>query len=213
MLKVDFHIHSNHSPDSLNAIEDILTIAQEKNIDRIVISDHNTISGALAAKEKDPERIIIGEEIMTDQGEVLGIFLENEVPWGLTLKETIELLKKQNAFIAVPHPFDTYRDGLGAKNLLHFIDEIDAIEVFNARCMQHRFNDQALAFAIENKLGQVVGSDAHTNLEIGSATLEVPFFKNADELRSVIREGKQNLEYSPRWTHFMSTYAKFSKKP
>ena len=150
---------------------------------------------------------------MTDQGEVLGIFLENEVPWGLTLNETIKQLKNQDAFIAVPHPFDTYRDGLGAKNLLQFIDDIDAIEVFNARCLQHRFNDQALAFALKNDLGQIVGSDAHTNQEIGAATLELPFFNSADELRNVIHEGKQNLEYSPRWTHFMSTYAKFSKKP
>ena len=213
MFKVEFHLHSDFSPDSSNTIDDILSIARKKHIDRLVITDHNSIQGALMAKEKDAERIIIGEEIMTQDGEIIGSYLTEEIPSGLSAIETIDLLQKQNAFISIPHPFDSHRHGLGFSVLLQVIDKIDAIEVFNARCINHEFNDDALDFAIKNNLQQTVGSDAHTNMEIGNALLELPVFNNADELRKVIGSGKQIVKYSPPWVHVSSTLTKFGKKP
>ena len=213
MLKVEFHIHSDFSPDSNITINDILSIARKKHIDRVVITDHNTIRGALYAKEKDNERIIIGEEIMTQHGEIIGTYLTEEIPSGLSAIETIDRLQEQNAFISIPHPFDKHRHGLDSAILLQIIDKIDAIEVFNARCINHEFNDDALNFAVENNLQQTVGSDAHTNMEIGNALLELPPFNNADELKKVIGAGRQIVKYSPSWVHVSSTLAKFRKKP
>ena len=213
MIKVDFHIHSNYSPDSLNTINDIINISKLKNINKIAITDHNTIKGALIAKDIDENRIIIGEEIMTQAGEVLGFFLSDEIPAGLPLRTTIELLKKQNAFISIPHPFDKQRHGLGAANIRDIINDIDAIEAFNARCVKHKYNQESYKFATQNNLAQTIGSDAHTNQEIGNATLSLPDFNSSNELRKVIKSGKPEVMYSPKWIHFLSTYAKFRQKP
>ena len=112
MLTVEFHSHTIYSKDSLSSPEKILAACRRKGIDRIVITDHNTTCGALAAQALDPQRVIIGEEIMTTQGELLAAFIQEEIPPGLTPMQTIERLKEQGAFISVSHPFDHYRGWL-----------------------------------------------------------------------------------------------------
>ena len=109
-VRAEFHCHSIYSPDSLVRVEDLLAACQQKQIDKLAITDHNRLEGALRAHALDPQRVIIGEEIQTTEGEILGYFMREEIPAGLEPLEVIERLKDQGAFISVAHPFDTNRD-------------------------------------------------------------------------------------------------------
>src|SRR5215212_1160223 len=136
MLKVEFHSHTNASKDSLTQPAELIAAARRKGLDRLVITDHNTIVGALAAQKIASELVIVGEEIMTTQGEILAAFITEEIRPGLSPKETIQQLRDQGAFISVSHPFDRIRSGGWRKSdLLEIISFVDAIEVYNSRCM------------------------------------------------------------------------------
>lgn len=183
-----------------------------KGIDRVVITDHNSISGALEAQSLDPERVIVGEEIMTDRGEILAAFLHEEIPAGLTPSETIRRLRAQGAFISVSHPFDEWRSGGWQEvDLLEIVPLVDAIEVFNSRCVSPVFNQRALAFAKQHDLAGTVGSDAHAPFELGRSLLLVEPFEGPDGLRSVIGAAKFQTRGSPPWFHLVSRYAAWRK--
>src|SRR5512134_3733459 len=133
---VEFHCHTIFSKDSLTRPEDLIKTCRRKGIDRVVVTDHNTIAGARAAQAMDPELVIVGEEIMTTRGEILAAFVREEIPRGLTPQETIRRLQEQEAFISVSHPFDRLRSGGWQEvNLLQILPQVDAIEVYNSRCM------------------------------------------------------------------------------
>ncbi len=111
MLTVDFHCHTIYSKDGLTPLETLLTTCQRKNIDRVVVTDHNTIQGALLARQMDPVRVIVGEGDHDPRGELLAVFVTEEVPRGLPPQEAIARLREQGAFISVSHPFDALRSG------------------------------------------------------------------------------------------------------
>jgi hypothetical protein len=213
MLTVEFHCHTIYSKDSLAHPKTLLRACQRKRIDRLVITDHNTIAGALAAKAIDPERVIVGEEIMTQAGELLAAFVSEEIPRDLPPLEAISRLRQQGAFISVSHPFDTLRSGGWAlPALLEIIPLIDAIEVFNSRCTLARFNQQAQSFAQQKGLPGTVGSDAHAAFEVGRAVLELPVFTNAASLKIALRQARYRTRLSSPWVHFVSSYAKWYKR-
>ena len=207
LLKIELHVHTLYSNDSWIAINNIIRVAKKMNLDKIAITDHNTISGALIAKNLYPDLIIIGEEIMTEGGEIIGYFLEKEIPSGLSPAATISLLREQNAFIVIPHPFDHHRHGWDANDLKRILSFVDALEVFNSRSIHSRYNVEALSFATENNIPQVVGSDAHTVFEIGKSTLSIPEFNNSDDFRMVINQAIPNVKKSPVWVHLFSSIA------
>jgi predicted metal-dependent phosphoesterase TrpH len=212
LLTVEFHCHTVYSKDSLTTPEQLLAACRRKGIERVVVTDHNTIAGGLRAKEIDPERVIIGEEIMTRQGELLAAFVTEEVPPGLTPDETIRRLRDQGAFISVSHPFDRVRKGhWSLPALLDIAGKVDAIESFNARCLWPGFNRQAQAFARQHGLLETAGSDAHAIIELGTATMRLPAFTNADELRIALRKVVPHVRLSAPWVHFYSRYAKWYK--
>jgi len=212
-LTLEFHCHTIASKDSLTRPIDLVAAARRKRIDRVVVTDHNSIAGAREAQALDPELIIVGEEIMTAKGEILAAFVQEEIPAGLSPLETITRLKEQGAFISVSHPFDELRAG-GWKeaDLLEIIPLVDAIEVYNSRCMLPRFNRQAEVFARRHNLAGTVGSDAHAAFELGRSLLLLDQFEGADGLRKVIREAKFRVRWSPWWFHFVSRYASMKKK-
>jgi predicted metal-dependent phosphoesterase TrpH len=212
MLKVEFHCHTNASRDSLTRVEDLLKTAHTVGLDRLMITDHNTIKGALEAKRLDPQMVIVSEEILTLEGELLAYFLTDEVPRGLPPEDAIRLLRQQGAFISVPHPFDRRRHGWALDALLRITPLVDAVEVFNSRNQVAWINHQAAAFAQEHNLAGTVGSDAHTLPEVGRSTLKLPFFSNADELRQVIRRGIAETRSSSPFIHLTSTFARFFKQ-
>lgn len=213
MLNVEFHCHTIFSKDSLTRPATLVETCRRKGIDRVIVTDHNSIQGALQAKEIDPKRVIVGEEIMTDQGEILAAFVTDEIPEGLPAREVITRLRKQGAFISVSHPFDHQRGGFWKLHELEAIaPHVDAIETFNARCLLPNFNDKASAFAKQHHLPGTVGSDAHSAVELGSATLLLPDFIDADSLKAIISQGQFQGGLSPWWIHFFSTFATWAKK-
>jgi predicted metal-dependent phosphoesterase TrpH len=210
---MEFHCHTVYSKDSLTPPERLIEACQRKGIDRVVITDHNTIAGARIAQALDPERVIIGEEIMTTRGEILAAFVTEEIPALLTPGETIKRLREQGAFISVSHPFDAWRKGGWEEaDLLQIIPEVDAIEIYNSRCMRPVFNKLALDFARRHSLAGTVGSDAHTIYELGRSTLVVEPFEGPQGLRSTIRNAVYRTRWSPPWFHLSSRYATLRKR-
>ena len=213
MLNVDFHCHTCYSKDSLTTLESLLEACQQKGIDRLVITDHNTIAGRTRARELDSQRFIVGEEIMTSAGELLAVYVQEEVPGRLPPMQAIQRLREQGAFISVSHPFDRMRSGgWQLPDLLQILPLIDAIETFNARCLWQGFNRNAQAFARQHGLPGTVGSDAHTLSELGQAALSLPDFDDPASLREAIRQGQPHLRPSGFWVHFFSRYARMKKK-
>jgi predicted metal-dependent phosphoesterase TrpH len=211
LLKVEFHCHTCFSKDSLTRPKALVDAARRKGIDRLIITDHNSIGGALEAKKLDPELVIIGEEIMTTQGELLTAFVTEEIPKGLEPLEAIRRLKEQGAFISVSHPFDARRGWKNFESFMEIVPLVDAIETFNARCVEGRDNVKAKEFARQHNLAGTVGSDAHAPLELGRATLTVEEFADAEGLRSVIRSGVEDVRLSSIFIHFISRYATMMK--
>jgi len=212
-LLVDFHAHTIASKDSLTRPEALVRTARRKGIDRVVVTDHNSIAGARAAQRLNPERIIVGEEIMTTRGEILAAYVTEEIPAGLSPQETIRRLRGQGAFISVSHPFDRLRSGGWREtDLLEILPLVDAIEVFNSRCMSPRFNDEALAFAKKHGVAGTVGSDAHAAFEVGRSLVALSPFEGPDEMRKVIGAATFRVKWSPPWFHLMSRFASLWKK-
>ena len=213
MLRIEFHCHTIFSKDSLTRPRDLVDTCRRKGIDRLVVTDHNTVAGARAARALDPELVILGEEIMTTRGEILAAFVSEEVPRGLSPQETIRRLKDQGAFISVSHPFDRWRSGGWQKNdLLEILPQVDAIEIYNSRCMNPRFNRQAREFAGKYNVAGTVGSDAHAAFELGRSLMVLEQFEGPDELRKVIRAGILQVRWSPPWFHITSRFASIYQK-
>ena len=211
-LRIEFHCHTIYSKDSLVSIEKLLETCKRKGIDRIVITDHNTTTGAIHAKKIDPQRVIVGEEILTQKGELLAAFMQEEIPAGLTPLETITRLREQGAFISVSHPFDQMRKGhWQTSDLLEILPLVDAIETFNARCMSADFNRQAQDFAREHEVAGTVGSDAHAAFEIGRAAMILPKFEDADSLKETLSQAQFDTQLSSPLVHFTSRYAVWYK--
>jgi len=216
LLKVDFHTHTYHSKDSITSIKQLITAAQKRGLDRVVVTDHNTLGGALEAYEAAPDLIIVGEEVQTTEGEFLAAFVTQEVPKGLEPLEALKRLKDQGAFISISHPFDPNRSGWSMATLTTVAAQVDAIEVFNARVVDARHNQLAAEFAAELGLPGNAGSDGHHPSEIGQAYSTVPDFHDAESLRRAMRSAQIGGRISSPFVHFYSVWArvvKASKKP
>jgi predicted metal-dependent phosphoesterase TrpH len=212
IVRAEFHCHTLASKDSLTSVESLLLECQRKGIDRLVITDHNRIDAARQAQQLDPARVIVGEEIMTQKGELLAFFVAEELPRDLPPLEAIHRLRQQGAFISVSHPFDLARNGAWAlPDLLEIAPLVDAIETFNSRCLGDRPNREAQAFAAARGLAGTSGSDAHILWEVGRATLVLPDFRSADELRQVLPQARSEGALSPFWVHIASSAARWRK--
>lgn len=167
-MKYDLHIHSKYSSDGVLDPEKIVKIAMKRGLNGFAITDHNTIKGGIKAKryERENFKVIIGSEISTERGEIIGLFLEEEIK-SKDVQDVISEIKEQNGIIIIPHPFDELRH-----SAFHPTDEdakfIDCIEGFNSRCVFQKYNKEAVEFAMEHKLTITGGSDAHFANEIGN---------------------------------------------
>jgi len=192
---------------------EIVRVCQQRGVHRLAVTDHNAIRGALEAQALAPDLIIIGEEIMTTQGELLAYFIKEEVPPGLTPTEAIARLRAQGAVISVSHPFDRLRHGAWRKtDLVAIMPLVDAIEVFNARVIFPADNARALAFARDHAKPGTVGSDAHSYRELGRATLRWPQLDTSADLLACLAHGERSTRLSSPAIHLTSTFAKHYKK-
>jgi predicted metal-dependent phosphoesterase TrpH len=213
-FKVDLHLHTCASKDCATRPADVVQIAKTKGLDRICITDHNSIDGALAAQAIDPDFVIVGEEILTEfGGEILAFFVSEWIPPRLPHREIIERLKDQGAVISISHPFDRHRNRPWSEALLEeILTDIDAIETFNARAMHAEDNEKAKRFAAKHHLSATAGSDAHSGMEIGAAYVEMPAFGSAQEFRTGLKQATIHGQLSPVWVHLFSTVSKWRGK-
>jgi predicted metal-dependent phosphoesterase TrpH len=211
LWRVDLHTHTCYS-DGATDITEHLQAARRAGLQRVAVTDHNTLRGALEAVRFEPEFVIPGEEIWTTEGELLGYFVREEVPRGLSPEETIARLRDQGAVISVSHPFDRLRAPWREDVLLRILPLVDAIEGFNARCMSAAPNRQASAFALAQGKPVTAGSDAHSAVEMGAAGLEMAPFSDAATFRAALANARLFGRASSRWVHLASRYSRMRRR-
>lgn len=212
-LRMDMHLHTRHSFDCLSDPAEVLRVARQRGIDRLVVTDHNEIEGALELRALDAERVLVGEEVKTREGfDLIGILLRERIPKRTPAREAAERIREQGGVVYVPHPFDVGRSGAGA--LADDLAElVDVVEVHNARCWVPAFNQRAQRWAEERGKLMGAGSDAHTLRELGAGMVEVPPFEPTREgLLGALRAGRvcARTRSSPVY-RVASTYAKARK--
>ncbi len=197
MYDAELHCHTRYSPDSLVRLPDLIARAREIGLSKLAITDHREIDGALIARDMAPDLIIVGEEAMTEQGELLCYFIEKRVPDGLSLHAAIDFVHEQGGICGPSHPLDPRRHGIGMRNLLDVYTKLDFIEVFNARTRDHVRNDETLAFAREHDVPAICCSDAHTLQELGiSRTRFYSEINSATDFLNALSEAQMVPVYS-----------------
>jgi predicted metal-dependent phosphoesterase TrpH/glycosyltransferase involved in cell wall biosynthesis len=185
LIDVDLHMHTDHSSDCATPVNVLLATAREQGLGAIAVTDHNEISGALDARAKAEEygvKVIVGEEVMTaHQGEVIGLFIEEKIPRGMTLEETIAEIKRQGGLVYVPHPFDRMHSVPDYEHLLAVVEDVDAIEVFNPRIAIPAYNEEAVRFAGKYRIVGGAGSDAHVAQGLGLLRIRMRDFDGPEE--------------------------------
>jgi predicted metal-dependent phosphoesterase TrpH len=217
LVRVDMHCHTRLSKDSLNDPRKLVEAAAARGIHVLCVTDHNGLANALALSKMDelPTRVIPSEEVKSNEGEIIGYFLSELVPRGLTPEETAKRIKGQGGLVAIPHPFDSLRTAsrlrTPALERLVEVGLVDIIEVLNARSIQVEDNARALRFAREHDLAMSAGSDAHTLMEIGRAHVEMPDFDGPEEMLDSLRQGAVVGHLSSKFIHIGSTWARVAK--
>lgn len=210
MLRGDFHVHTKYSGDSKMEPGEIVKKARKLKFDFLGITDHNSTQGGIETKKLAKEiLILVGQEIRTDRGEII-IFGAEENLTG-TLEEILALAKEKDLLVVLPHPFDRFRAGLGnflsKQELLNLKDRVDAIEVFNSRCVWNRFNKNAQKFSKENQVTGIAGSDAHHLEEIGNAINFLNCNKTEQGIFKAVRESK--VTWSAKRTNSLNYLRKY----
>jgi len=191
LIDVDLHMHTDHSGDCATPVEVLLATARDQGLGAIAVTDHNEISGALEAQAKAGQygvKVIVSEEVKTaSQGEVIGLFLREKIPRGLTLQETIAEIRRQGGLVYVPHPFDRMHSVPDYEHLLAIVDDVDAIEVYNPRVAIGSFNEEAARFAAKYRIVAGAGSDSHVAQGLGSVRVRMPDFDGPEEFLEALR--------------------------
>jgi len=198
--------------DCTTALEDIIHVCQKKGLNCISLSDHGSIEGALKMQELAPFKVIIAEEILTTEGEIMGMFLTRKVPSGLSMTESIRQIKEQGGLLCAQHPYDKVRpDSLKGDVMDRIAPEIDLVEVFNARNPLKQSSVLAAKFAREHNLPGCAGSDAHAAFEIGNAYIDMPEFKGPEDFLKALRQGKIHGHYTGPVGRLSSMMARLKK--
>jgi len=190
LIDVDLHMHTDHSSDCATPVEVLLATAKARGLGAIAVTDHNEVSGALEAEAKaEGIKVIVAEEVKTaDQGEVIGLFIREKIPRGMTLQETIAEIRRQGGLVYVPHPFDRMHAVPDYEHLLAVIEDVDAIEVFNPRVAISEYNEEAVRFAAKYRIPAGAGSDAHVPQGLGSVRIRMRDFDGPEEFLASLRE-------------------------
>ncbi len=191
-IDCDLHMHTDHSGDCATPVEVLLETAKDRGMGAIAVTDHNEISGALAARdaaERDGGiKVIVGEEVKTaEQGEVIGLFLEEKIERGMTMAETIAEIRRQGGLVYVPHPFDRLHSVPDYEHLLSIVEEVDILEVFNPRVAFGAFNEEAERFAAKYRIVPGAGSDGHVAQALGSVRIRLHDFDGPAEFLEAMR--------------------------
>jgi predicted metal-dependent phosphoesterase TrpH len=212
-MRIDLHCHTCYSRDSLTTYDELLEGMDRRGLDKVAITDHNILAGALEFHARAPDRFLVGEEIKTTQGELLALFLGEEIPPGLSPQEAIAEVHAQGGLVGASHPLDRLRaEALGRKALEAIHEQLDFLEVFNARISFARDNRLARELAVRWGLPGSVGSDAHTPFEVGRAYIEIPPFDDPASFLDSLAQGQIGGRLSSPLVHLFSTFAKWRKR-
>jgi len=214
-IKLDMHTHTQYSRDSRSGLDAFARRSAEAGLGAVCVTDHDTAAGGLRLAHMDvPFTVIPGEEVTTRDGELVGLFLQRDVPARLSAEETAKRIREQGGLVYVPHPFSRNRLRHLRQAALDRLVEaklVDAIEIFNAREISAASNAHAAAFAVRHGLPGGVGSDAHRLAEIGRTYIEVAPFTTASELLAVLGEGTVVGRLSGAVVH-LRTWADIARK-
>lgn len=213
----DFHIHTRFSRDSRLSETDFIARAVERGLTHVAITNHNNVEGAIAVRDKVAElgledrlTVILGEEVSTTDGEVVGLFLEKTIPRGLSANETADEIHRQGGLVSIPHPFDPFRSSHIREAPLRNLAEagkVDAVEVFNCRVTLQRHNLAAAEFAARYAIPGIAASDSHSGMEVAMAFNAMPAFSTADELRAALPENDWHASRSTVLIHLTTRWA------
>jgi predicted metal-dependent phosphoesterase TrpH len=202
-VRLDCHVHTVASGDAVLTVEQLARRARPAGLDVVCITDHNLTSAAVAAAQAAARgdldiRIIVGEEIRTPVGDVIGLFLTERIPYVLPLTEVVARIRDQGGLVYVPHPFDQSRSSLG-RELTSLCAEgsVDIIEVFNAKIDDQALNEKAAAVAAEFGIPAAAGSDAHDPDGVGAAYLDLPDFDGPASLLGALSDARIAGEHRP----------------
>lgn len=189
----DFHMHSSHSKDCVVPVRELLQRADLCGLDVIAITDHDTAEGGLEGRDLASEygvRVVVGEEIKTTEGEIVGLFLERTIPGGMGFAETIAAIKEQDGIVYLPHPFDRLHTVPDYGVLKRHVDEIDVVEVFNSRLAFPAFNERAELFAQRYRIAAAAGSDAHVLASLGTAMTAMGRFEGRHDFLDALADSR-----------------------
>ncbi len=189
MLRVDLHLHSSYSHDGKSSLDELIARASDCGLDRIALTDHNTIEGALLLAKRSPQIAIIGEEIKTTEGEVIGLFITEHIPPFLTPEAVMDRIHRLGGITYVPHPLDRRRANFLPERVVALASRIDIIETYNAWCEAEA--NRAAARLAED-LGKVTatGSDAHSAQELGRSWMEMEDFTGVEDFLAKLRDAR-----------------------
>ena len=203
-VRVDFHSHTMWSGDSTTTPEELHECVTASGIDVLCITDHNAIKGAVELADELPCRVVVGEELKTHAGEIIGLFLRERIPQGIPPVEAALDIRDQGGIVYVPHPFDPMRNNLRLDVLDELVasDLVDGIEVLNGKTSLKSLNQKAVTYAAKHDLAIGAGSDAHVAEAIGAVYLEMPDFDSPEDFLSSMRQGRPVGHYcdpARRW--------------
>ena len=214
-LRADFHSHSNYSRDSVIGPESFVDNCIRKGVTCIAVTDHNEIEGAFVIEKLAAERaagrlkVVVGEEVNTAEGEIIGLFLKELVARDMSPEDTIEAIHAQGGLAVIPHPYDIFRRSVLTDEAIERVKtKVDAIEGFNCRNILGKHDQKARDTAAEVSKPITLGTDAHSPWELGGALLELDDFETPAELLQSLRGGRIVGHRSLPMVHWISTYAK-----
>jgi len=195
------------------SLEDIITVCQMKGINCLAVCDHGTAEGGLRLQKAAPFKVIVAEEVLTPCGEIMGMFLKETIPSHQPAEQVVQQIKAQGGLVCIPHPCDRFRpSALDGDTLESIADQVDIIEVFNARTIPYQNMNKPADFARKYKLPRSAGSDAHTLSEIGNAYVEMPEFNGRDDFLRSLAQGKIGGRRTSPFIHFLSLRNKIIKR-
>ncbi|HXB05047.1 MAG TPA: PHP domain-containing protein [Candidatus Acidoferrum sp.] len=188
-MRVDLHLHSVYSHDGRSTLQELIQRCAECGLDRIALTDHNTVEGALALAEVAPDLAIVGEEAKTREGEVIGLFITRRLPPYLRAEDVMDMIHEMGGLTYVPHPLDRHRSNFTTERMLELADRIDIVETYNAWC-EPAENQAAARLAVE--LGKVAatGSDAHAASELGRSWMEIDAYTTPQDFLEKLRHAR-----------------------
>ena len=216
----DFHIHTRFSRDSILSEEKFIRTAIERGLTHVAVTNHNNVEGAIAVRDRVAElgltdrlTVILGEEVSTADGEVVGVFLQRTIPRGLSADETADAIHEQGGLVSIPHAFDPFRQShIREEPLIDLLEagKVDMIEVFNSRVTLQRHNQEAAELAARYAVPGIAASDSHSAFEIAMSFNALPVFENADELRQALPLNEWHGSRSTVFIHLTTRWAVLS---